>query len=323
MNVYDWWCVIITSRVNNFIKFSSLILVLVLFLANVKYISNSILSSLKFCYRSLIPSIFPFLLISQAILCSNWLDASLNSGKKHSNNILGICKIYFSSIAIGLLCGFIVGASDICEKSKRFGHKNHNLTDYIFLSTNASCGFVIGCVGAVLLNNVIIGIYLYISQIVISLILFAVFKEKGSLNESIAYSQNKVSSFKLISSSIKRATDAMLSICSYTIVFRAIISLLDFYLNKNKSIVVSSIISSIFELASGVFSSASIENFYISLFLIGFSVGFSGLCVIFQTISLCDGLYIKKWKFTLLKLFQGILCGISLIFYGFIKNLIL
>lgn len=113
----------------------------------------------------------------------------------------------------------------------------------------------------------------------------------------------------------------MISICAFTIIFRAIISILNLYLNKQNDAAINAIFCSIFEFSSGVFSASCINNSYISRFLVGFSVGFGGLSIILQTFSLCDGLPLKKTKFVFLKAIQGILCGFSLIIYSFIEKI--
>lgn len=309
-------------KFKKFLQILAIVLLLFSFLANAKYISNSIINSLNFCYKSLIPSIFPFLLISQIILYSNWLDSLFQYDKNDKNNILGICKIYFSSIFLGMLCGFIIGASNICKKYKEINDKN-DITDYVFLSSNASCGFVIGCVGATLFNDIKIGIFLYIAQLFFSVFLYLIFKSKKQYKNNITSIYNRETWIKILSKSIKQASDSMFSICSFTIVFRALISLLNLFVNKRNNVFINSVISSTLEFTSGVFSSIQIKNEYISLFIIGFSVGFGGLSIILQTISLCESLKFKRIKFTFLKLFQGILCGFSMIFYKIITNFIM
>lgn len=302
-----------------YLHFFLIILVIFLFLANVKHLSNSIVLALIFCYKSLAPSLFPFLILSQIILYSNWLDGIFLSNIKHKNNNLDNCKIFLPSIILGMLCGYIVGAKNICDKSKTYNIKS-STTDAIFLSTNASCGFTIGCIGLTVLNDVGSGVFLYLSQILIAIILFLIFKDKKKLEDEFVCQNVNTSFVKIICSSIKASSESLINICSFTIVFRCASELLLLYINKAQNPIICAIVGSIFEFTSGVFSSVLIKSEYLSLFFIGFSVGFGGLCVIIQTIYLCEGLNFNKGKFIIMKVIQGILCGFSLIFYDFIKK---
>ena len=293
---------------------------IILFLTNVIYISISVLLSLKFCYSKLFPSIFPFLFISQIIPCSIWLDGIFISSKNDKKNILGICKIYLSSAITGMLFGFIVGASEICERYKQFNLKDSGFTDAIFLSSNANIGFVISCVGMAIFNDAFLGLYLYLSQLIWSVLIYLIFKETICQSKSLSGYIRSCSFAKRITNSVKKSTETMISICAFTIIFRAIISVLNLYLNKQNDATLSAVISSFFEFTSGVFSASCINNSYISRFMVGFSVGFGGLSVILQTFSLCEGLPLKRGKFIFLKALQGILCGFSMVIFSFIEK---
>jgi hypothetical protein len=97
--------------------------------------------------------------------------------------------------------------------------------------------------------------------------------------------------------------------------FSSFISLLNnapFILNK----FIKSILISFLEISQGIKASFGFENKYICSFLLGFSLGFSGLCVIFQIFSVCDNRPLNKIKFVALKILQGALLGVVTTIYA-------
>lgn len=176
-------------KLKKIIMFLLLFLLLFLFLTNVKYISISVTESLNFCYKSLIPSLFPFMVLSSVIL---YTMGTLEN-YKILNILLDNCKTYANEIFLGSLCGFVIGAKGICEKFKATDSK----TDFnraIVLSSNAGVGFVVGCVGCVIWKSIWFGICLYVAQILSAIIIF-----KFSRNNRINFTLKTVDTYKSIS----------------------------------------------------------------------------------------------------------------------------
>ena len=140
---------------------------LILFLTNVKYVSLAVVNGLKFCGNKLIPSLYPFMVLSSIMLYTIRVDGDY----KISKNILDNCKIYTNEIIIGCICGFVIGAKGICGKYKA-NYSENDFNRAILLSSNAGIGFVIGCVGCTIFNDIFYGVYLYAMQILSGYILF-------------------------------------------------------------------------------------------------------------------------------------------------------
>lgn len=312
MNVYDWWCVIITSRVNNFIKFLSLFLVLFLFLANVKYITASVISSLGFIYRTLIPSLFPFMVISSIILYTTRVQSDF----KLINFVLDNCKIYANEILIGWICGFVIGAKGICEKYKLY-NDIESFNRSVFLSSNAGAGFVIGCVGGVIYKNIWFGIYLYIVQILSALLIFKLKGYKKTYSKNIIY-DTPIPFFSAIVKAVKVSTGSIITICGFNIFFSTLCDLINVRMGLTVGNIKFAINNIIMDFSKGSFCVLELNNKLLCYFLTGFCVGFGGISVHLQIFSECEGYPLNKLKFTILKFMQGFICGLFSLTYSFI-----
>jgi len=287
------------------VLFLIVICVYILFFANVKYINNSVYRSILFCVKSLIPSIFPFMVVSLFVTRTSILYIIENNASSKLLNKLGICKKYFSSIIVGSLSGYITGAKCICEAYEKDGTDSISFSNAVILSNNAGLGFVVSYVGIILWNDIFFGIYVYIAQL-LSSILLAFFLFKKTYDEAeIAYFNN-CSFTKAISLSITDSARTLFMISSYYVFFSVVTDILSIYIPYP----FSSFISLLCEFCKGVTLSKNFASVYLSSFLTGFSIGFGGICVFMQLMNVCEKYPLDKGKYLLFKLMHGFLLGI-------------
>lgn len=307
---------IITKFKNLTIIFTTVSLFLAFF-TNAKYISNTTIKALEFCIYSLLPSIFPYMFVSTLLSQYPPVFIELSRLNKPVSRILGICKRYASPIILGNICGFVCGPKIICESFSKFDNKNQ-FTKIIFLSSNAGIGYVISFIGLTLCNDFLYGIFLYFSQLALGFLISKFFFKRQENDTSVESTDKKATSFfSSFSKSLSTTTNALILICSYTILFSILISVIQLIPLLSSHPLFNSIISAILEISHGVNTSVELNSAVLGAFFIGFSVGFSGLCVIFQILSICDGYPIKKLKFITLKLLQGISLGILSSIYSY------
>lgn len=279
--------IIITKVFKNFATVTFILFCMVFCFANVKDMSKQVICVLYRCVTQLIPCIFPFMVLSSIALESG---ASIVKGKKFNKiNIL----------IFSFLSGFIVGPKLISREGQ-----GKDITGTVGLTSNAGVGFVVSYVGALLWNSILFGVMLYFFQIITALILFFLRKNKMS---DISISKKPLLSS--VVSSVQGCTFTMLEICGFTVFFTVLKEIFISVFSLNGSIL-SMIVSSLFEISTGATSSVSIANIDLAAFFTGFSVGFGGICMCFQTFCVCNDATIRKTEFLLIKIFQGILCGI-------------
>lgn len=274
-----------------------LIFIIIFYFFNSKLISKSIIDTLIFCFEKLIPSIFPLMIVCSIISESKIID-NLSNEKK--SKIFGVLKNDVGIVISSWISGFLIGPRLLFEK-----YGEEDLTDYALLTSNAGIGFVVSYIGISLWNNIYWGIFLYISQLLVSLLIFKISKTK--VKNSYSASVEKKSISDCIVKSVQSSTKTMLDICSYTIFFTFVKEIIILIIADKNNLIFSCILSCIFEISSGCKNTILLDGNILCGILTGFCVGFGGICMCFQTFSVCK---VNKLKFTVKKLLQGIIVGI-------------
>lgn len=208
------------------------------------------------------------------------------------------------------LSGYISGPKKLNESVG-----NKDITAYVFLTSNAGIGFTVSFVGGCLWKSTQFGAYLYVMQLLTSLLIFACIKKTPFSDVEF----KKIPLFSSFTKSVKQSTIIMLEICGFTVVFSAIKGIIVncSFLKSNEFL--KNAFSSILEISEGVYASAKVSDIMLGLFLTGLSVGFGGICMCFQTFAVCDNVF--QGKFILYKLLQGILCGALCVCYSFMFDI--
>ncbi len=282
------------------------------------YSSSGISKGINFCANILIPSLFPFMVISAFIVKSG---ISLKIEKL----MLPITKYIFNlpgctgaTIILSLIGGFPVGARGI---KNLYDNKMITLEQarrMMMFCVGAGPAFVISVVGNNLLKNKDLGIIIFISQVIASILLGIILgiysrvkhidvqKYKKSKNKSIVISE-------AFTYSCLDSTQAIINMCSFVILFSSLIEIinnlgLNSYLAELlsklniPSNISETLIPIILEVTNGCIESV---NNNIPLPLLSFAIGWAGVCVHFQILSSIDNINISYVKFTLFRLLHG------------------
>jgi len=261
--------------------------------------------SLMQCFRIVIPSIFPFLVITEILTKTNLFQYIGCRAEKLSNLLFKTSGNALSVVLIGYLCGF-PGAAKITTELYRSG--NISYSDALRLSmftNNPGPLFMIGTVGLGFLNSVSLGLKLYLIQIAASfftgIVLSRLIKIKNSVSLPSIPQKKSGGIFELVTESITSSFFTMIPITG-TIVFfsflsQAIVSsnlfntaLSIFTTNYNKDLL-NGCIRCFFELTSGLSSIIPIfEGSKYLLITISLVCGWSGISIHMQILNF----YIKE-----------------------------
>lgn len=262
------------------------------------------------CITVVIPSLFPFLVLTEILNNSALLSYIGNKSEKVANFLFKVSGNAFSIIIISYLCGFPAAAkitSDFYKNGKI------SYSDAIRLScftNNPGPLFLIGTVGVGFLDSAFCGVKLYLVQISASLLCGVIlnnflFRNTNShiknsyKNTSIVFNEKKT--LDIIVNAINNSFNAMLPITG-TIVFFTFLS--EAIIGSGMPVVISGLFSPdlsreytdayircLFELTGGL--SAIIPLYIKSAFLIpiiSFICGWSGMAIHMQV----TNFYIKE-----------------------------
>ena len=297
---------IITHTIKIILVLITVIFLFSALLFNSSVIANTTSEALAVCYFKLIPSIFPFMVLSGFFMnISGKKHTIVKNEKSYSDKYKASCFV----ILLSWISGFVVGPKYLCENELE-----QDATSKVFLCSNAGIGFVISYVGVILWGNIFFGIFLYFIQLIWSLTIYLLIEGNSFSNNIEKFRQPIISA---MTSSIQNSTRSMLDICGFTVIFSIIKNIFSKFLNSE---LLTLIISSTLEISSGALASVCNKNNLICAFFTGFTVGFGGVCMCMQTFAVCIGDNIKKLKFIEMKLIHGILCGLSSLFFVMISK---
>lgn len=262
-------------------------------LANPSFCALYIRQSLKICSQSLIPALFPFVVLSNFF--GKNCSFKNNIFTRFLSKIFGLSPFLSLTSFLGLFFGFPSGACAVSQ-----AYKNNNCTKNqaelaIAFSNNCSCAFLINVVGSAIFGNVKIGYLFLISQILsvftVSFILRKVYKVQTLTSHAYSQSNEKPITFqsfiKDLVSSIKDSAVTMIYICAFTVFFYLISGILCEFLPLFKSGLLKSVLCGFFEITSGVYSCFDLP-FPLNIVICSALCSFAGISVYFQISSICQ-----------------------------------
>lgn len=275
---------------------------LIFIILHPQLVQASVLLSLSRCAEVLIPSLFPFIFLSN---CFAKFDFStLSAAIRPFCSKLSIQEKYLPCIVLGWLGGFPVGANMINQKAK-----NNELIDLATsMSSCAGIGFLLGSVGGAFLRDYTYATFLYLTQILITLFFSTLLLNQKSAPAPPPKSteeQNTISISGVIEA-IKNSLFTILNICAFTIVFSVLSDILAELVPFRWG---SIFFRCFFEFSTGVYMSLELPSKLMHS-AIGFAIGFGGLCVHAQIYSLTERKIKNYYKIFCVKLFTGVLCAV-------------
>ena len=100
-------------------------------------------SGLLLWFQIILPTLFPFLLISNLLLSTGSMDILVNVLGKPVSHIFGVSKSSSFSIVTGFLCGYPMGAKTASDLVRK-GYISKNEGEYLFsFCNNGSPVFII------------------------------------------------------------------------------------------------------------------------------------------------------------------------------------
>ncbi len=265
---------------------------------------SGVIRGILLCGRVIIPSLFPFTMCVLFIIHTNILD-SLNFLSPVTKKIFSLNFFEFGIFFFSLIGGYPIGAKllDHAVSNKKITQqKARNMLCYC---VNAGPAFIVSAVGLNVFNSRAIGIVLFVSHLLSSLLICSIYRNKDYIDVAnnskiIPFSENFVLS-------TAKAAETLISICSFVILFSAINSLVLYFSNQFYFL---KTIALILEITNSLSLSRN-------LFTISFLLGFSGICIWFQVFANIKQFKISYLKFALFRTLHGVL---SIVFtYIFIK----
>ena len=255
---------------------------IILFFISPSDMSSGVRNGLFLCGETVVPSLFPFMIISDFLVRSG---ASVSIGRLLSpvtEKVFRLPGCSACAIFMSLIGGFPVGAKMISQLYESGALSQSQAKRMVRFCVNSGPAFVIGAVGASMLSDKKCGVILFVSQTAAALIIgfLSRFGEKEKLQ--ITDNVHKYVNPSAFTESVTCSTDAMLNICAWILLFS---SLMPFLLKLTKINSAFSILVVLSEVTGGCSYAAN----HLPLFFLAPVLCWSGFAVHMQLLP-----YLKK-----------------------------
>ncbi len=280
-------------------------------------LAGYVAKGLSISARVIIPSVFPFLILSDLAVRYIHFE-KIGCMRKAFERMFRINGAALPVFVCGALCGFPVGARLAILLYESGKISKCECERLIAFSNNASPGYVICAVGVGMLGSLSEGILLYTSMILSSALtgIITGINKVNSSNSRFIYEQNY--SF---TESVKSASNICLQISGFVTTFSILTGATDLLIN---SAVIKSVIIPFLEIGNAAvyLSDLYIYPKYITLAMIAFSISFSGLCVSAQVMSVIGkSSDISMRTYIPRKILQGCIAATIILVISAIKGL--
>lgn len=277
------------------------IFIILIFIFNTESKEGAI-RGLLLCGNVIIPSLFPFTVCVLMLLRSGFSNIFIKI-KKPINKVFGINNAEFTALFLSFIGGYPIGAKMLNEIHLQGKTTKARAEIILPFCVNAGPAFIVLAVGDGILNSKTLGYILLTSHILASILLALAsarnlkidLKTDNSVRKQIPFNENFVSS-------VTDSAATILNICSFTILFSVISSIL-----SKGNIKFFFYFTYLLEITMAV---SSTKN----LLFISFLLGFGGISVWLQVFCCCKGFNVNFKRFALFRVLHGVFSSILTFF---------
>lgn len=282
-----------------------------------KEVSQSIIFSISLWKDNLLPSLFPFLLVSELLIEYGFIDLISSFLGKYMVIFFNLPKESSYAFFTSLFSGFPSGSKyvkDLLEK-KLLTEEEAN---YLIMFTHYSNPlFIVSTIGILLLNDIKYGYIILFSHILSNILIAFIYKKKKKiynvynkkeLKEHANYlSMNNKIFITVLISAIWKSFKILLNMLGIIMFFLMITTIVNklFYFPP----LLKATISGLLEMTQGVNYISKLNlSINIKSAIIGAMISFSGLSIHFQVKSIIETSKIKYKNFLIARITQSIIC---------------
>jgi len=266
-------------------------------------VSSGITNGLYLCSGVIIPSLFPFMVLSSFLVKSGFCTKFGFLFEPFTRLLFKLPGCAAGVIFMSLIGGFPVGAKMTYELVE-----NHQITmaqarRMMLFCINAGPAFVINAVGFAMLGSSKVGVILFASLCITSILIGIVtsvmdtYEDLSPMFKTPLNAKDKSLAYAFTNSASDGA-QAIFSVCVWVILFSCLGSLISLIpINENTSISLKCIL----EVTSGCKAAAGTFDIPV----IAFILGWSGLCVHCQILQYLQGVGVNIMHFFIARLASG------------------
>lgn len=304
------------KKILSHVCFLSIIIYMLIF---PKEATDEARKAVMLCADTIIPSLFVFLLCSNFLINTGFAKIIKKPFEKIMYPLFAINGSGALAMILGYVSGYPIGAVCTCELYKKGDLSKDEAERLLGFCNNAGPLFIVGSLGAIMLKSKESGYLLWLVHIVSSLISGMVLRlfSKVKVQKSVSTSSDSmiVGLLSAFSGSIKNAIISILNICAYTVLFSIVISMIFCIFGVNR---ISIMNASLIEITNSINKICLLKDELFggragALPYIAFALGFGGMCVHLQVISVVKNTDLGLKKYFAGKVLQGFISAATVL----------
>jgi sporulation integral membrane protein YlbJ len=285
---------------------------------------------LSLCGRIIIPSLFPFLMLS-TLLSQLGLPRYLGRLSAPLMKLLfGVGGNGTAAFVLGITGGYPIGASVVTEMYRTGQVTRDEAQRLLAFCNNSGPAFIIGAAGVGIFSSPVIGLLLYAVHICAAVavgVLMSSGSHESGRRPGEVQAHFQASRFATaFSASVKSAASTVISICSFVVLFSVLTGVLDalgLFSAAAGSIAVygglelgwvRSLLAGLLEITSGIGAMDGMPATPSNLALAAFILGWGGLSVQCQALAIIEGTGLKSTRHFAGRLLHGIISALLALF---------
>ena len=278
--------------------------------------------ALSLCAELIIPSLFPFFVLSGLLNRLGFAAAIARQLAKPAARLYGVSGAGATAFFMGLVGGYPLGAAYIADMRRQGLVSLEEAERLMGFCSNSGPAFLVGSIGAGVFGSARLGVGLYIIHVLAAAITGLFFRVDGKCRGN-APAALRESGGALIES-VRQAAQSILSVCGFIVCFCVIIGLLDahgmFSLLAGQLAQITGLelhaaraaLSGFLELGSGIGSMRGLAVSPANLAIAAGIVGWGGVSVHCQTAAVLAGTDIKSARHTAGRLLHGVISALCM-----------
>lgn len=262
---------------------------------------------LKLCINSIVPSLFPFMVITQILSRTGIVYTAGSCVSGILSPLLGISRNLCGAVLIGAVGGFPNGAHAVGLAYKDGCCTKRQAERAVALCNNCSLIYICTIAGSIILGSVKAGLILLISEVLSVIVISAITRfsiKPAKDNHSPLYRRTKEKLYSTICRSITESGYNTLNMCSYIVFFYIISGLISELVVSNTA--AKALVKGLLEMSGGV-ELCRFIGFPLNYVICSAILGFSGISVIFQVCDVCEKYCISAKEFVFSRLLNAVL----------------
>lgn len=262
--------------------------------------SEAARQGLRLCFSSVLPSLFPFFVLSSLVIALGAADAFGHALEPMMRPLFSLGGAGASALALGLVGGYPVGARTVAELYRGGSLSKDEAERLLGFCNNAGPGFILGICGGAVLRSTRTGLYLYLIHVAAAVLVGAAMGRFRPARRTIAQAKRVPAQPKgfaaAFPSAVRDSFAAVWSVCGFVVLSAVVLRFVTLLLPASVEhtrwypLLLGSI-----ELTNGVTAlSAGRPDFVLCAVLLGWG----GSSVHAQTLSVLEGTDLSaRWYF--------------------------